>query len=85
MQLGPGQHEPQLPDVKVAFDYLDLVDPDLRLPVGVTRVKVRMPVIVEVHCDHDAEETTDRPHDARCCRTGPSTLAVSVLPPARAT
>lgn len=43
MQLGPGQHEPQLADVKAAFDYLDLVDPDLRLPVGVTRVKVRCP------------------------------------------
>ena len=56
MQLGPGQHEPQLPDVKVAFEDLDLVDPDLRLPVGVTRVKVRMPVIVEVHCDHDPKK-----------------------------
>ena len=35
MQLCPGRHEPQLPDAKAAFDDLDLVDPDLRLPVGV--------------------------------------------------
>jgi len=43
MQLGPRQHEPQLPDVEVAFDDLDPVDPDLRLPVSMASVKCAWP------------------------------------------
>jgi len=38
MQLGPGQHEPQLPEVKAASDDLDLVDPDL--PAGGDRARL---------------------------------------------
>lgn len=62
MQLGPRQHEPQLSDVEVAFDDLDLVDPDLRLPVGMASVEVRMAVIVVIHSDHDPEEAANRRH-----------------------
>ncbi len=64
MQLGPGQHQPQLPDSQAALDDLDLVDPDLRLPIGVTGMEVRMTVIVVVHRDHNPVEATDRRHDA---------------------
>lgn len=73
MQLGPREHEPQMPDVEVAFDDLNLVDPHLRLPVGVASVKVRMAVIVVVHRDHDPEEAANRRHDTGWCRPGRST------------
>lgn len=85
MQLGPRQHKPQLPDVEVAFDDLDVVDPDLRLPVGVASVKVRMAVIVIVHRDHDPEEATNRRHDTGWCRPRRSTLGASVVSPTRTT
>lgn len=63
MQLGPRQDEPQLPDLEVAFDDPDLVDPDLRLPVGMASVEVRIAVIVVAHRDHDPEEAANRRHD----------------------
>ncbi|HET7051734.1 MAG TPA: hypothetical protein VFI54_25920 [Solirubrobacteraceae bacterium] len=47
-------------DTKAAVDDLDLIDPDFRLSARVTRVKVRMAVVVEVHCDRDPVEPADR-------------------------
>src|ERR1700733_8779587 len=76
MQLGPGQHEPQLPNVHAALDDLDLIDPDLRLPIGMASVKVRMAVIVVIHRDHDSEKARNRRHVVGWCRPSRSSPRV---------
>jgi len=48
VEFGPGEHEPQLAAPERAVDRLQRVDPDLRGAVGVARVKVRRPMIIEV-------------------------------------
>ncbi len=52
-----------MPSGQRALDHLEAVDLDLRLAIGMQRVKVGWIVIVEVHRDHEPEETTDRGHD----------------------
>jgi hypothetical protein len=47
MELGPGEHAPELSLAEVAVDHLDLVDSDLRAAVGVPGVEVGMAVVVE--------------------------------------
>src|ERR1700733_12586204 len=74
MQLGPGRHEPQLPNVHAALDDLDLIDPDLRLPIGMPSMKVRIAVIVVVHSDHDPIEARNRRHVVVWCRSSRSSL-----------
>lgn len=43
MELGPGQHEPKLPQLHCAFDHLDLVDPDLGPAAPITGMEMRNP------------------------------------------
>jgi len=51
-----------------AVEDCDLVDPDRCLAVGVARVEVGMPVVVEVHRDRDSVEAADRRHSAMVAR-----------------
>jgi FMN-dependent NADH-azoreductase len=63
MELRPGEYEPQLAPAEAALDDLESVDPYLRRSVGMSGVKVRRAVIIEVHRDHDPEEAADRRHE----------------------
>jgi len=40
MQFCPGQYEPKMPSGQRALDHLEAVDLDLRLAIGMQRVKV---------------------------------------------
>jgi hypothetical protein len=63
VQLRPSEHEPQLAPAEAAFDDLESVNPYFRRSVGMSGVKVRRAVIIEVHRDHDPEEAADRRHE----------------------
>ncbi len=73
MKLRPGQHEPELPAGKRAVDHFEIVDANLGLAVGVASMEVGKSVVIEEHRDGDAEEATDRRHDAMMGRS-PDTI-----------
>ncbi len=62
MELGPGEHEPELAAGEAALDRLEGVDPDLGVTVGVLGVEMRVTVVVVVHPDHDPVEAADARH-----------------------
>jgi hypothetical protein len=56
VKLSPSKYEAELPSVQSAVDGFKGVDSHLGGCLAVSSVEMRVAVIIEIHCDDDAEE-----------------------------